>query len=87
LLHRLCEVFVDTRCKDTDDKDNIVIGTEAFSTELMHAFFSEFDVDLLFFYRPMTFGGRHRFFQSYIIQMLLISMVWSLMELEEHWQL
>jgi len=39
LLHRLCEVFVDTRCKDTDDKDNIVIGTEAFSTELMHVFF------------------------------------------------
>ena len=39
LLRRLCEVFVDTRCEDTDDKDNIVIGTEAFSTELMHSFF------------------------------------------------
>lgn len=35
----------------------------------------------------MTFGGKQRFFQSYIIQMLLLSMVWSLMELEEHWQL
>jgi len=32
---------------------------------------------------PMTFGGRQRFFQSYVIQMLLISMVWSPM----HWEL